>query len=104
MGEEEKAVPDYSVSVWEKYKKPRKPWRASTAYEIFCKQERPRLKGIFGATSSRDVNKELGVIWQSFSKKKKEHYQQLAKNEKMTARKNLKQVEKNLGKKLKKPV
>ena len=40
--------------------KDRKPWRAATAYEYFCMQERPKLKIAHGNISSREINKYLG--------------------------------------------
>ena len=62
------------TSIWEKYKKPRKPWRAPTAYELFCQSMRADLKIMHGQVSSRQINKELGTLWQSFSKDEKEYF------------------------------
>jgi len=63
-------------------RKPRKPWRAPTAYEIFCKQERPKLKAQYGAVGSREINKQLGALWNTFAKAERSKYSKEAKGEK----------------------
>ena len=62
----------------QKRKKERKPWRATTAYEIFCEQERPNLKTKMLFASSREINKTLGIMWTRLSKKEKSKYEKLA--------------------------
>ena len=45
----------------------RKPWRAQTSYEIFCRKERQNLKQRLGEVGSREINKQLGSMWKSLS-------------------------------------
>lgn len=81
-----------------------KPWRTSTAYEIFCKDERPNMRKQMPDASSRDINKALGFLWADCSKAKKQEYKQQASKHKEKATKDLKLIEKKLGLKFKKSV
>ena len=62
------------------------------------------MKEIHGNISSRDINKHLGNMWNSFSKVQKNPYVIAARQEKITMQRNMKLLETKLGKKLKKPV
>ena len=46
----------------------RKPWRAHTGYEIFCKLERSRMRESLGDVGSRQINRQLGIKWKSMTK------------------------------------
>lgn len=85
-------------------KKDRKPWRAPTAYEVFCEQERSRVKAQNPDASSRDINKALGEMWSNFSKAEKSKFCKEAQADKQETAANLRHVEERLGKKLRKPL
>lgn len=85
-------------------KKDRKPWRAQTAYEIFCEQQRDKIKASMPDACSRDINRALGVTWANFSKLEKKQFSKEAKVDKKTTANNLKAIEEKMGRKLKKPV
>ena len=53
---------------------------------------------------SREINKELGSIWATYSKQQKRKYAKEAKQDKQSIASNMKAVEEKMGKKLKKPV
>jgi len=109
-GDETKKEPERSVSpakTTTKYKrkpKERKPWRAQTAYEIFCQQERPKLMESYPQACSREINRRLGTLWASFSRKDKRQYNKEVKKDKQQVADNLKAIEWKMGRKLKKPV
>lgn len=85
-------------------RKERKPWRAPTAYEIFCEQERPKLKKQWPEKCSREINKELGTIWSKYTKQEKKKFNKEAKADKKSIAEELKAIEDRIGRKLKKPV
>ena len=53
---------------------------------------------------SREINKELGLLWAKLTKKEKKKYSKEAKGDKKAVANSLKAVEDRMGRKLKKPV
>lgn len=53
---------------------------------------------------SRDINRQLGVVWANYNKEEKKQFSKEAKQDKKATATSLKAIEEKMGRRLKKPV
>jgi len=94
----EKEMEEYTPTPgYEKKEKAQK--RATTAYHLWCKDERPNMEKKFPDLKYIDIRRKMGEKWKKLSDEKKEPYEEIANKEKIKLKKSNEKLPKKGNKK-----
>ena len=76
-------------------KDPNRPKRPINSYTFFCKEHRDKIKDTNPDIGFKELNKQLGKMWNELTEEKKEKYIILGKSEKERYRYDMEEYEEN---------